>query len=97
MVRHIVLLRWTETATAEQKRHAETAFHKLAEQIPQIGHISCGSDLGLTDGAHDFAAVLDFADAEDWRAYQGHEAHKALIADHLAPILAERSVIQFDV
>lgn len=95
MMRHIVLLQWTETATDQQKQEAETAFHTLASEIPQILDISCGSDLGLTEGAHDFAAVLTFADVEGWRAYQAHEAHKALVADHLKPILAGRSVIQF--
>lgn len=96
MMRHIVLLQWTETATDEQKQEAETAFHNLAAKIPQILDISCGNNLGLTEGAHDFAAVLTFADVEGWRAYQSHEAHKALVSDHLKPILAARSVIQFD-
>jgi len=97
MVRHIVLLRWTETATEQQKQDAERAFHSLPEKVSQIQKLVCGADLALTPGAHDFAAVLDFASAEDWRAYQAHDAHKAMIAEYLAPILAERSVIQFDV
>lgn len=96
MVRHIVLLRWIETATEEQKQDAEKAFHSLAENVPQIQKLVSGADLALTQGAHDFAAVLDFRSVEDWRAYQAHEAHKAMIAEYLAPILAERSVIQFD-
>ncbi|GAA0936485.1 Dabb family protein [Actinocorallia libanotica] len=96
MMRHIVLLQWTETATDQQKREAETAFHNLPARIPEILDFFGGSDRGLTGGAHDFAAVFTFADVEGWRAYQDHEAHKALVADHLKPILAGRAVIQFD-
>ncbi|GAB2863470.1 Dabb family protein [Actinocorallia aurea] len=91
------MLAWKATATAAQKQAAEAAFHELPRHVTQIRAFSCGADLGLTDGAHDFAAVLDFDGADDWRTYQDHPAHRALISEHLAPILASRSVIQFDV
>ncbi|WP_410050082.1 Dabb family protein [Actinomadura sp. CNU-125] len=69
----------------------------MPRAVEEIRALSCGGDLGLTGGAHDFAAVLDFADADAWRAYQEHPAHRALVADLLKPILAERATVQFDV
>ncbi|MDX6744068.1 Dabb family protein [Actinocorallia sp. A-T 12471] len=95
-VRHVVLLTWKPTATAAQKRAAEEAFHDLPRHVTQISALSCGSALEFAEGGADFAAVLDFASADDWRAYQEHPAHRALVAERLAPILAGRSVIQFD-
>ncbi|MEU5990005.1 Dabb family protein [Spirillospora sp. NPDC047418] len=97
MLRHIILLRWTPGATDAQKRSAEAAFRALPAEIGHIRALACGPDLALSDGAHDFAAVLDFDDADAWRAYQEHPAHQRLVADLIKPILAERAAIQFDV
>jgi hypothetical protein len=97
MLRHIILLRWTPEATEDQKKAAEAGFHALPGAIAQIRGLTCGPDLGLSTGAHDFAAVLDFDDADGWRAYQGHPAHHRLVGDLVKPILAERAAVQFDV
>lgn len=97
MLRHIVLLRWTPEATEEQKQQAEAGFRALPGAIGQIRGLACGPDLGLSTGAFDFAAVLDFDDEQGWRAYQEHEAHRAFVADTLRPILAERATVQFHV
>jgi Stress responsive A/B Barrel Domain len=96
MLRHIVLLRWAGSATEEQKDRTTAAFRALPDQIPGIAALRCGPDLTLIDGNHDFAAVLDFADAKAWRTYQAHPAHLELIRTHVAPILAERAAVQFE-
>ncbi|GAA2253374.1 Dabb family protein [Actinomadura luteofluorescens] len=96
MMRHIVVLRWSDEATASQKRAAEAGFAVLPESIPQIRALRCGPDLGLGPGNHDFAAELDFDTVEDWRAYQESPAHKDFVTRTLKPILAGRAAIQFD-
>ncbi|RSN72083.1 MULTISPECIES: Dabb family protein [Actinomadura] len=97
MLRHIILLRWSPEATEAQRAAAADAFRALPAAIGQIRALSCGPDLALGENGHDFAAVLDFDDADGWHAYQRHPAHRALVADLVAPILAERAAIQIDV
>jgi hypothetical protein len=97
MLRHIVVLQWSDTATPEQKQEAAAAFRELPSSIPQIRTLACGPDLELAPGNHDFAAVFDFDTEDDWRVYQDSPAHKDLIARHLKPILAGRVAIQFHV
>ncbi|SEF59782.1 Stress responsive A/B Barrel Domain [Thermomonospora echinospora] len=97
MLRHIIMLRWTPEATEDQKKAAEAGFRALPGAIAQIRGLACGPDLGLSTGAHDFAAVLDFDGADDWRVYQGHPAHRALVDGLIRPILDERASVQFDV
>ncbi|MFV2179080.1 Dabb family protein [Actinomadura sp. LOL_016] len=97
MLRHIILLRWSPEATDAQLEAAAAGFRALPGAIGEIRALACGPDLALAEGGHDFAAVLDFDDADGWRAYQRHAAHRALVADLLAPVLAERAAIQIDV
>ncbi|MFC5753220.1 Dabb family protein [Actinomadura rugatobispora] len=97
MVRHIVVLQWSDSATPAQKEEAAAAFRALPGSVPQIRALRSGPDLGLVPGNHDFAAVLDFDTVEDWRAYQESPPHKELIARHIKPILAGRTAIQFQV
>ncbi|QFG26202.1 Dabb family protein [Actinomadura sp. WMMB 499] len=97
MLRHIILLRWSPDATDARREAAAAAFRALPGAIGEIRALACGPDLALGDNEHDFAAVLDFDDADGWHAYQRHPAHRALVADVLAPILARRAAIQIDV
>ncbi|GAA3737728.1 Dabb family protein [Salinactinospora qingdaonensis] len=96
MLRHIVMLRWSDSTTDDQKGDAAAGFRALPDRIPQIKRLTCGPDLGLAEGGYDFAAVLDFDSAQEWREYQNHPAHRDFVAATLKPMLADRAAIQFD-
>ena len=65
-----------------------------AARIDTIRHYSFGPDAGLADGNWDFGVVADFADVDGYIAYRDHEAHQALIAQWIRPIVAERAAMQ---
>ncbi|MGI5330605.1 Dabb family protein [Actinomadura nitritigenes] len=97
MLRHIIMLKWSPESTPDQRRAAEDGLRALPARIDAIRALTAGPDAGLTPGAYDCALVADFDDVDGWRAYQEHPAHRALVADVLAPIIAERAVVQLDV
>ena len=95
MFRHVVLLRWTpEATTADQEALAE-ALGRLPDAIPAIRAYRFGPDAGLSGENFDFAVVADFADAEGYELYRDHPAHRAVIAERIRPIVAERVAVQF--
>jgi hypothetical protein len=47
-------------------------------------------------GNFDFAVVADFENAESYRAYRDHPAHRAVIAECIAPIRADRASVQYE-
>jgi hypothetical protein len=96
MLRHVVMLRWNDVTTDEEKERAAAGFRALPSAIPQIRRLSCGPDLGIGSGNHDFVAIFDFDHADDWRVYQEHPRHREFIATALKPILADRAAIQVD-
>lgn len=96
MLRHVAMFRFVEGTDAARVGRLTAALDALPEQIDEIVAYEFGPDLGLSDGAHDYVVVADFDDVDGWRAYRDHPAHRAVIDDLLAPILAERAVVQFE-
>ena len=94
MFRHVVMFRWTADATAESRARVAAELATLPQVIDTIRHYSFGPDAGLADGNWDFGVVADFADVDGYIAYRDHEAHQALIAQWIRPIVAERAAMQ---
>jgi hypothetical protein len=55
-----------------------------------------GRALGLSPGSWDYAVVAEFDSPDAYATYRDHPEHQALIRDLIRPIVAERSVVQFE-
>ena len=55
-----------------------------------------GADLGINEGTFDWAAVADFDDLEGYLAYRDNPEHRAIIAEFIRPIIAERAAVQYE-
>lgn len=93
MILHLAIFRWKEGTTAEQIDAATAALNALPAQIDVLRSYTAQPNLHVRPGA-DFgvAAVVD--DEASVEAYLDHPAHKAVVAEFMAPIIAERSVVQ---
>jgi hypothetical protein len=94
--RHVVMFRWREGTTDEQKQTLKDGLGELSGAIPEIEAYAMGADAGINDGNFDFAVAADFADREAYLVYRDHPAHRAVIDQHLKPILAERAAVQYE-
>jgi hypothetical protein len=56
-----------------------------------------GSDLGVNEGNWEFAVSGDFDDLDGYLAYRDDPTHRAIIAEHIQPIIATRAAVQFEV
>jgi|HigsolmetaAR206D_1030411.scaffolds.fasta_scaffold40175_2 hypothetical protein len=95
MIRHVVLFRFTPETTAADVEAIADALRELPAAIPEIAAYRFGTDLGINEGNADFAVVADFASTEDYLTYRDHPRHQAVIKEHIAPHLAERTAVQF--
>ncbi|WP_084965165.1 Dabb family protein [Thermoactinospora rubra] len=95
-LRHIVLLKWTDEATEEQKATVREELAKLPAVIPQIRRYDIGADAGVNQGNHDLAIVADFDSVDDYLVYRDHPTHQDVIARHIKPILAARAAVQHE-
>lgn len=93
--RHSLMLRFTEMATGEQREAMFRALARLPATIPLIKRYEFGPDLGLGEGNPDAALVADFESEADWRAYNTHPAHQAVLNDYVLPITREAIRVQY--
>jgi hypothetical protein len=100
VIRHVVLQRFAPghdaAARAAVLAELDELITGLESRMPGLLAHMVGTDLGLTDGAADAALVIDAADVAAWRAYQLDPGHVDFVRNRLGPMLAERTVIQFE-
>ena len=95
VIQHCVLLTFVPEATDEQRQAVLDGLRALPSTIEQIVSYHVGPDLGLADGNASLGIVAQFASEQDWRTYQEHPDHQAVIQDLIAPIRQSRVATQF--
>ncbi len=95
MFRHVVLLRYVDHATPEQRTAVIDGLSALPAQIPGLRNYVIGDDAGVSTGNFDFAAVADFDDEAGYRAWATNPEHLRVIAERIRPILADRAAVQY--
>lgn len=96
MLRHVVLFKFKDSATAEQVKAVEDAFRELPSKIKEIKDFEWGtnnSPEGLNQGlTHCF--FVSFASEADREVYLPHPDHKAFV-DVLGPVLDKVTVLDY--
>ena len=96
MFRHVVMFRFADDTTDEQKEAMRAGLRRLPEIIPEILSYRFGDDAGLRDDNFDFAVTADFEDVDSFVSYRDHPDHQKAIADLIAPIVTARAAVQFE-
>ncbi len=96
MFHHVAMFRFKEGTTAEQVDAATAALRALPSKIDVLIGYRHGPDAGITDGSWDYVVVADVANAADFVTYRDHPAHRAVVTDFMAPIIAEGARVQFE-
>jgi hypothetical protein len=97
MIRHVVVFTWSPDAGADRRAATVAALRKLPEDVGGMTSLVVGEDAGLSDGNADVVLVAEFPDVESFRRYAQDPVHQAVIAEHVRPILAARSAVQFEI
>ena len=96
MFRHVVMFRFADDTTDEQKEALRAGLWRLPELIPEINAYRFGDDLGLRDDNFDFVVTADFDSLENYIVYRDHPDHQKVVADLIVPIMAARAAVQFE-
>jgi hypothetical protein len=94
--RHVVMVRFGDGTTAEQKEALRAGLQALPEQITEIRAYRYGDDAGVSPDNFDFAVTADFDDADGFLTYRDHPIHQKLVTDLLRPIITARAAVQFE-
>jgi len=96
VVRHVVLFKFKDGASAEQVKADEEKFRALKSRIPQILDLEWGTNVSPENHAQGFTHCffLTFRDAAARDAYLPHPAHKEFGAS-LGPVLDKVLVVDY--
>jgi hypothetical protein len=94
--RHVVMFRFADDTTDEQKQALRAGLRRLPEIIPEIRAYRFGDDAGLRDDNFDFAVTADFDDADSFLVYRDNPDHQKVVADLITPIITARAAVQFE-
>lgn len=97
MIRHVVVMSWSERTDAARRARSVEAMRRLPEDVGGMTELTVAEDAGLSAGNADVILIADFPDVEAYRRYAQDPVHQALIAEHIRPFLAARSAVQFEV
>lgn len=97
MIRHVVVFNWSPDADADRRAATVAALRNLRREVGGMTSLVVADDAGLVDGTADTVLIADFPDAEAFYRYAQDPVHLAVIAEHVRPILAARSAIQYRV
>jgi hypothetical protein len=89
------MFRWIEGISPEQVRHVSERLGTLPAAIPEISRYQHGPDSGINPGNADYVVVADFTSVENYLAYRDHPVHQHIITDVLAPLIASRTAVQY--
>jgi hypothetical protein len=97
MIRHVVVLTWSEAADAQRRARAIEALRRLRQDVGGMTSLVVAEDAGLSEGNADTVLVADFPDVEAFSRYAQDPVHLSVLAEHVRPWLAARSAVQFEV
>jgi hypothetical protein len=70
-------------------------LNTLPVAISEIHRYQHGPDAGVNQGNFDYVVVGDFTSVENYIVYRNHPVHQQLITNVLAPLIADRSAVQY--
>ena len=94
MLRHIVMHRYKDTASADDLVALKAAVESFSEH-PLVRSLTCGTNVGKGPNHFDFVMVADFDDADALGDYIQSDMHKTYVCEH-AKHVATLSVIQHE-
>jgi Stress responsive A/B Barrel Domain len=96
LIRHTVMFTWKPDATEEQKKQVGEELSRLPGIIPSLKAYSMGTDIGVNDGNWQFVVVADFEDVDGYIAYRDDPTHRAIIAQYIQSLVAQRAAVQYE-
>lgn len=94
MFHHIVLFTWNDSVPEGHAAMAAAELRRYAATLGGLVSYHCGENLGLTQGAADFAVSAVFTDESAWHAYDTADEHNRIRAELFRPYVTLRSAVQ---
>ena len=97
MIHHVVLFRWTASATPDQVAAAGVALLGMQGKIPEIRSVAFGPNLAESGSEYSHALLVLVDDMAAVKRYVDHPHHVHVARTFLLPIRDARLAVDFEV
>jgi hypothetical protein len=94
VITHIGVLTLAPTATDDQRTAITEGLAALVGQVEGLVSARTATGLGIRPGTADVIFEMTFSSREAWEAYGDHPLHKAIVTEHIGPVLQDKVFLQ---
>lgn len=91
---HVVTFKWQDPDFVDQP--IADALRSVVAGLDGVQSYVCGPDVGFSPSTYDFAVVGTFDSREHFVAYRDNPEHQRVIAEMIAPHVADRTSVQLE-
>lgn len=95
MIKHVIVIKFKDGITEEDKNRLEEMLGKLPSLIPEIRGFIFGQDVVRSERSYDFALVSDFDNLNTLDVYRKHPEHVKVL-QHVRAISEQIIAVDFE-
>jgi 2,3-dihydroxy-p-cumate/2,3-dihydroxybenzoate 3,4-dioxygenase len=92
MITHMVLFRFTDAATPEERASLLAEIAGFPAEFPQMHDFVMGENRSTRDDRYSHAFCIRFDTEDELQAYLTSHRHETFVSERWRPIIAERSI-----
>ena len=96
MIKHIVLFRFTDNSTDQQRQSLLEELATFPAQFPSMRSWTMGENRSSRDDRFSHGFVVEFETEEQLVEYLATEAHERFVRERFRPIIQERAIFSHD-
>lgn len=95
MLRQVTVIKFNDSVTEPDIADVAAGFSAISNLVEGIRRFEFGPDIGIMEGAWDYALVIDFDSEKAWSDYRDHPEHVAF-AKQFVPLAADAVRVQYE-
>ena len=95
MIKHIVLFRFTDDATDQQRRSMLAELAAFPARFPAMRSWTMGENRSSRDDRYSHGFVVEFETEQELVEYLATEEHERFVRERFRPIIQERAIVSY--
>ena len=95
MIRHIVVFRFRDGVSGDDRADLLAGLRALPERFPAMREFTMGVNQSRRDDRFTHGFTAEFADFDSLNSYLESQEHERFVAEEFRPLIAERAIVSF--
>ncbi len=96
MLHHIVLFKFKDGLSHEQRQQFQSGLDRLLQEVPGIISLSHGRNFSERSQGYEYGLSVHLQDQAALKAYQDHPIHQEVLTTTLRPLSQESLAVDYE-